>query len=315
MVAMYVEGNLRWLAGLAELRAASDEASITREAHAAWLAALDAESDGRIDEAGELLRRLLTPDIIDHTALARAPELIEALVRPIAERHAKLVQAIDDERWGAAAAIFTTRIDIFRRLHDDLALFGWAYAAAVDRTYGQAFTEQLFRRALQQSSAFETMWVLFDRLDPHELVLVLAEHLRGHLSGTDRRGSVEIIDEPDRYRLRFAPCGSGGALRARIARLPADVRTRFGTFVSASPSTWGRAGDVPIYCSHCADNERESIERLQRLAWVTEFDPDPTRPCGFTIYKDPAHVPSQYFVRLGLRPPERPAHEAVDLPV
>jgi hypothetical protein len=34
---------------------------------------------------------------------------------------------------------------------------------------------------------------------------------------------------------------------------------------------------------------------------VTEFDPDPEKPCGWTVYKDPALIPERYFTRLGYK--------------
>jgi len=62
------------------------------------------------------------------------------------------------------------------------------------------------------------MFETYDRYDTkinpwpqsmHRLILVAAESLRGHLSGPDRAGSVEITEEEDRWALRFDPCGSG----------------------------------------------------------------------------------------------------------
>jgi hypothetical protein len=44
------------------------------------------------------------------------------------------------------------------------------------------------------------------------------------------------------------------------------------------------------------------IESVRRLGWplmITEFDPDPFKPCGWTIYKDPAGVPESRFAEIG----------------
>jgi hypothetical protein len=73
----------------------------------------------------------------------------------------------------------------------------------------------------------------------------------------------------------------------------------------ASPETWNRAGQVPAYCAHCAKNEITSIRRFGFPAWVTEFDPDPRKPCGWTVYKDPKLIPARYYERLGLPVPRR----------
>ena len=44
----------------------------------------------------------------------------------------------------------------------------------------------------------------------HELLVDAFESLRGHLSGPERMGDVEVVEEQDRFVLRFEPCGSGG---------------------------------------------------------------------------------------------------------
>ncbi len=41
-------------------------------------------------------------------------------------------------------------------------------------------------------------------------MMVAFEAMRGHLCGPGRRGDVEFEELPDRYVLRFDPCGSGG---------------------------------------------------------------------------------------------------------
>jgi hypothetical protein len=70
------------------------------------------------------------------------------------------------------------------------------------------------------------------------------------------------------------------------------------TYTEPSSATWGR-GDVPVYCAHCAQNERYTCELLGYPGWVTEFDPDAAKPCGWVVYKDPRSIPLHYFERLG----------------
>jgi hypothetical protein len=71
------------------------------------------------------------------------------------------------------------------------------------------------------------------------------------------------------------------------------------TLPEASPQTWSLKGKVPGYCSHCAASELESMRRLGYPVFVTEFNPDSKKPCGWTVYKDPDLIPEQYFKRLG----------------
>jgi hypothetical protein len=140
------------------------------------------------------------------------------------------------------------------------------------------------------------MWDLFVTLAPDVLAAVLAEHLRGHFSGPGREGAVTVIEEVDRFRLVFEACGTGGAMRRR--KVPGLTNFR-----DASVETWQRANEVPSYCAHCALNEITSIERLGYPAWVTEFDPDPHKPCGWTVYKEPRLIPDRYFTRVGRKKP------------
>jgi hypothetical protein len=161
---------------------------------------------------------------------------------------------------------------------------------------GQKAALDLAQESLESCPLLAGLWGFVGQAKPEDLVLLMAEHLRAHFSGAGRNGAVEIIEEPDRYRLVFAPCGTGGVLRnpavAGLTPLP-----------EAMPETWNRTGQVPAYCAHCAKNEITSIRLLGHPAWVTEFDPDPRKPCGWTIYKDPKLIPARFYERLGLQPP------------
>lgn len=124
------------------------------------------------------------------------------------------------------------------------------------------------------------------------LAAFLLAHIRDHFSGPERKGAATLREYDDRCELIFDPCGSGGAMRRRLgsaqARLPA-----------ASPATFGRAGEVPPYCTHCAINARTAIARFGWPIYITRFNPDPAKPCGWTIYKTPDDIPEQYFEALG----------------
>jgi hypothetical protein len=147
-------------------------------------------------------------------------------------------------------------------------------------------------------SAYEPFYRLIGRLSPDERAAFLAEHLRGHHSGEGRKGAVQIIEEPDRYRLIFDACGSGGAMRRKAATSPMPGLENY---PDASAATWGLAGKVPAFCAHCAQNEIEMIRRYGYPAWVVNFDPDPMKPCGWTVYKNPDLIPEQYFDRVGMK--------------
>jgi hypothetical protein len=189
---------------------------------------------------------------------------------------------------------FEAYLTAVRDRHDLIGRHVALYSTALAGDVGQKAAVDLAQESLESCPLLAGMWGFVGQARPEELVLMLAEHLRAHFSGEGRNGGVEIVEEADRYRLIFAPCGTGGVLRhpavPGLTLLP-----------EATPETWNRAGQVPAYCAHCAKNEITSIRRLGFPAWVTEFDPDPRKPCGWTIYKDPKRIPDQFYERLGLQ--------------
>jgi hypothetical protein len=124
------------------------------------------------------------------------------------------------------------------------------------------------------------------------LVLDAATSLRGHLSGPGRSGEVEIEEQPDRFVLRFDPCGSGG----RTLRPDADengpprMEPPFNFAVTTGEHDWAwNTKGVCLYCVHPP-------------VW-----PDGrNRKCAWTIYKDPGLVPDEAYRRVGY---ERPGHQ------
>jgi hypothetical protein len=194
----------------------------------------------------------------------------------------------------AAVEDFDRYREAVRGRHDLLGRFVAAYAEALAAERGQAEALAIVQKGLESCAALDGLWTFVAAAKPEEVVVLMAEHLRAHLSGPGREGQVTVVEEPDRWRMVFEPCGTGGVLRQAggpgASPLPAAGR-----------ETWGRAGQVPAYCAHCALNEIHSIRLLGHPAWVTEFDPDPRKPCGWTVYKDPKDIPARYYERLGFR--------------
>jgi hypothetical protein len=136
--------------------------------------------------------------------------------------------------------------------------------------------------------------------------------LRGHLSGQDRMGDVEVAEESDRWTVTFDPCGSGG--RTHRPDTTADGTARMEPPYSFAVTTrghdwaWQREG-VCLYCVHCCQlQERVPIQRFGIPLRV--IDP-PTWPqsrrggkCTWSIYKDPADVPASAYARVGLPKPD-----------
>ena len=217
------------------------------------------------------------------------------LLREVAERQEASLKLIREGAVQEFETHFANYWNFIAAVHDGITQYDQTYPAVVNRLVSQEASEELLHRSFSQCSFFEMLWMFLHVMTPHELAGFYADHLRGHFSGGGREGSVEIIEEEDRYRLIPDACGSGGAMRRRLAQAgsPAEV------FANASSSTWGLKNQVPPYCSHCAMNEKESIRRFGFPVQVTEFDPDPNKPCGWTMYKDPNKIPEHVFTRLG----------------
>lgn len=227
--------------------------------------------------------------------------VLEPILASVEAQLAAVEAAVADCTPAIAAEAFSRCWDFGVELHDVGVEYAHAYPSVVLGRLGQPAALDVIRESFSGASFFEPLWQAA-ALPPPELAAFLAEHLRAHFSGDGRGGSVQVVEERDRYRLVLDPCGSGGALRRRAAARGKGLKT----LPQAAPATWDRAGQVPAYCAHCAFNELESVRRFGFPILITEFDPDPAQPCGWTIYKTPEQVPIDRFTRLGVRrEPER----------
>lgn len=139
------------------------------------------------------------------------------------------------------------------------------------------------------------------RMTPLERLQLSVEGMRGHLSGTGRRGDVGIVEEPDRFVMVLDPCGSCGILRrgdpesGRRPAAPAGNRTPHAW-------TWNRTG-VGWYAVH-------SPIVMEHL-WMRDGQPplrphegcDADGPCRWFVYKDPAAARPEHYARQGFAPP------------
>ena len=255
-----------------------------------------ADVRGAIDRVMSVLgEETLLPPAADRLRADRAagrPNPGEDLLAPTADRHARLKEALESGRCSEAEELAKSYHRTVVTVHDALVNFTNAYPGVVAASCGEPLAQRLAADSLESCPAYMALWDYIGRMDARELAAFLAEHLRFHLAGPGRRGSTTIVEDDEKIRLVFDPCGSGGALRRRLGdRIP--------TVREAGDTTWGRAGEVPFYCTHCALNEKISTQRFGHPRMVTEFDPDPARPCGWTVYKDPRDIPGEYFRRIG----------------
>ncbi|WP_436701739.1 hypothetical protein [Nocardioides sp. BYT-33-1] len=149
-----------------------------------------------------------------------------------------------------------------------------------------------------------------------QLAVAVFDGFHAHLTGPDRSGAVEVIEEPDRIGFRFAPCGSGGrSLAAGITGGSPRAAAPYGFAVTTRPHdwAWNKVG-VCSYCVHCC--QLNEVMPIDRLGYPTRVIDAPTWPateenptCTWWIYRDPALVPDAGYERVGRSPRRRPRAE------
>ena len=60
---------------------------------------------------------------------------------------------------------------------------------------------------------------------------------------------------------------------------------------------------MPYYCVHCAVNEKLMMEWGGHPLWVTEYNPDASKPCAWRFYKRAEAIPVQFYERAGRTKP------------
>lgn len=117
-----------------------------------------------------------------------------------------------------------------------------------------------------------------------ELLQSYIELGRGRLSG------ITVIEEPDRYVLKYDPCGSAG----QLMRTRDVARTK-----KAYPWSWGKRG-IAYYCCHCCVAFEILPIEARGYPIKVILPPDkPEDPCVQFFYKKPESIPEEYFTRLG----------------
>ncbi|MEA9357829.1 hypothetical protein SHI21_16480 [Bacteriovorax sp. PP10] len=178
--------------------------------------------------------------------------------------------------------------------HDALITFSYSYPTTVLQESGEEIALSVCNGSIARNPMWNGMWELTKILTPTDLAAFLAEHLRFHFSGAGRGGQTQIVEDDKKIRLIFDPCGSGGALRRRLKDDVVNLQEKH-------QLGWNKCGEVNLYCSHCALNEKKSIEMFGYPKLVVEFQADENKPCGWTMYKDAADVPAEVYTRLGLK--------------
>lgn len=239
---------------------------------------------------------LLTPafarGIIDAFNSGQSPGYLTTATEMLGEFEARLSTSLAQGSTQEARQAYEAYFSCARCWHDVLMQYVDSFPGAATAVHGQASAEALVEKSFSAAPFGAGLWAFGARLSPDQLAAFLLAHIRDHFSGPERKGAATLREYDDRYELSFDPCGSGGAMRRRLGsaqpRLPA-----------ASPATFNRADEVPPYCTHCAINARTAIARFGWPVYITRFNPDPAKPCGWTIYKTPDGIPEQHFEEVG----------------
>ncbi len=193
-----------------------------------------------------------------------------------------------------AIRAFETAVCVARAFHDVLVEYVAGLAEAAFACCGPLVASEDALSSLASCSYYVPAWDALVGATPVEVARAILHEFEGHLSGPTRLGEVRIEEDEKSYRIILDPCGSGGALRRR--REAAGRRSP--AIAPALGITWSIGGAVPPYCSHCAQNELTSLSKSGRLLWTTSFDPDPARPCGWVVFKEPSAAPRHLIARL-----------------
>jgi hypothetical protein len=214
-------------------------------------------------------------------------------------------KAVDDDRLLDVIELTEYSIAEGKSLHDLMCDWVWHLLDGIADRHGEEEMYQILRRS-QESWMMKRTWKVFLKLSVEERVQLCAEIMRSHRSGPEQDGTIDIIDQGDRYLIYMDPCGSGGRMRrgdpvdGTGSRL--EPPYRFGCTSRAYPWSWNQE-NVPYYCVHCAVNELLPMEWGGHPLWVTEYDPDANKPCGWAFYKNAEDIPERYYTRLGMKKP------------
>ena len=219
----------------------------------------------------------------------------------------KICEAIDEGRLGDAKKLARYVIGEGKALHDLMCDWVWNLLSEIARRHGESEMYRILR-ATQETWMMKRTWRGFLKLPVKKRVQVTAEIMRAHRSGPKQDGSIEIIEEDDRYVIKMDPCGSGGRMRRGdpVDGTPSRLGPpyHFGVTEQAHDWSWGKK-NVPHYCVHCAVNEILPMEWGGHPLWVTGYDEDAGKPCSWNFYKSAEQIPEQYYTRVGGKKPAR----------
>lgn len=223
--------------------------------------------------------------------------------------NAEALVAIDAGEVERTALLLEHTRRVFKTINDEMVYFIQDLLTALDQAYGED------EPILAQRRPYETIWRDryrgWERYTPEEQLQLTCEGMRAHYGGPTRHGEFEVIDDGDRYRMVFNPCGTGGMMRRGDPETGAPPWETTGVNRTPKPYTWGQTG-VPWYCTHCS---------LYLEHWAAEDYGWPIRPVVYNaeasgpstswlIYKGRERTHAEDYERIGrTAPPDAPRED------
>jgi hypothetical protein len=242
-------------------------------------------------------------------------DLMIAEVEVLAESSRVAIAAGD---WTAAQAAIDAMRELWRQVKDRDGDHSYGLIDAIVVRLGEAVIGEMWDSVIRP--LFNWRYASFDvaaqpwsdSLD--QLMMVACESMRAHLVGVDRTGDFELIEEDDRFILRFDPCGSGGRIVRgdTIEGTGSRMEAPYNWSVSQEPHTWnhGQKG-ICHYCTHCIRlMEEMPIEKFGYPLRVVDppvypdSDPENRQYCQWQMFKDPTATPVEFYTRVGRKKPE-----------
>jgi len=309
-----------------------DEANVCFTLYRQWIADLNGYLRDRGVASGELQE--VNARIVDVLRLPDGEPWIphRQWYRFITEVE-EFVALAHRERLSQALSKLDQFKESWRRCHDRDVDHTYGLMSEIKTRFGEAAIADMYQRVLLP--LFVWRYEKFD-IDKHPwdqalevLMTVACEAMRGHLVGPERTGDFELVEEEDRFILRFDPCGSGGrTVRGDwIEGTPARMEQPYNWKVSEEESSWNHyTKGVCLYCSHCIIlMEEMPMDRFGYPVRVidppvypdTNRDPAVRQRCQWQMFKDPTKVPEEYYKRVGRTKPKAfgsSAQGAPDLP-
>ncbi len=306
-----------------------DEANVCFSLYRQWIADLNgflADSGVSRDDLDLVNERIVStlalPDGTPWSPRRRWDDFITLVERTVGLCHR--------ERPDEARAALEQTKEVWRQTHDRDVDHTYGLMSEVVVRLGEPAIATMYERVLLPLFAWR--YDKFD-IDKHPwdqglevLMLVACEAMRGHLVGPERTGDFELIEEDDRFILRFDPCGSGQrTVRGDwIEGTPPRMEAPYNWRVSQEEHSWNHyTKGVCLYCAHCIVlMEEMPIDRFGYPVRVvdppvypdTDRDPDRRQKCQWQMFKDPTNVPEEYYRRVGRSRPSAFGSTSTDAP-